>query len=168
MALSIPYRKHLNVVDSNIEILTLEILTLRYKTEFIDNFEPIGNIKFQRSIGETKWYGITYNFSNTNFNHLSTYYKLMNKINKELEYDFQPDEIIELINGVEYFLINNELFNSKNFGLYCYSIVSKGDLYSKIIAKNRNQAYLKLQKIIDNKPQYRNKNFSISEAFLIG
>ena len=173
-----PYRIH-RLNEFGYDILRIEILQQKYKSDFMPSFEPIGIIQFQKNQTEDNYFsGMRYSSEcSYNSNSMNTFNKIVNLINKFCTYDSQPSEIIKFINGVEYQLIHNEITCVNDIGKYRFdvnyrnnnknSILRDSGIYAYLIANDLNDATKKLNKIISSKTNDFNVTLSIGKSILI-
>ncbi len=146
---------------------TIQVMQQRYKSNFMGVLETIGYITFQKSPDETKWYGMRFICDTSEFKILNNFHKLARKIFNESNSDSQPQDIINIINGVEYNIQNGDWFSVRDAGLYCFDVMEKEEIYSRLVAYNLDDAKIKIAKI--QKKDYRHKttNFHIGNSFKI-
>ncbi len=101
--------------------------------------EPIGEITFQKNLfeSEARWYGIHFVINTDRVEHIQKMATLAKFINKNKSgHDAQPNEIIQLIGGVEHVHFDGEFIPVSDNGKNRYKVISKGSLYDKITAPN--------------------------------
>jgi len=139
------YRKS----SDNIYIIkSIQILTNKVKG--YDSLEPIGTITFQQTIGEDRWYGMRFNIDTDNVGYIKKMSRLAGFIEKNSNWDSQPDEILKVIGAVEYKIFNHEFVPVSKEGEYLWDVIQHpGSLHSRIIAPNEKIA----KRLLKKKPE---------------
>jgi hypothetical protein len=115
------------------------------------NMTPIGTIKFQRTIGDGGgkiWYGMNFEVSTDNVEHLSKMTKVAKAIKNhpEYSYDSQPSQILNLIGAVEYRLFNHDFYPVKQNGFGLYDVLRGDDVMTRVAATSEAAAKQKAVK----------------------
>jgi hypothetical protein len=129
---------------------TIQILTKKFKDS--DTLEPIGVIKFQKTVGEEGWYGMSYLIDTDDATYIQKMSRLVNFIKKNSSYSSQPEDILKVIGAVEYKIFQHEFVPISKNGQIMYDvIVYPGSLHSRIIAPDDKTAekILKRKKLKD-------------------
>jgi acetoin utilization deacetylase AcuC-like enzyme len=124
----------------------IEILFPRYGGN--EYFEPIGTITFQQTIGEDKWYGMTFNISTDNVTKLKKFTKVAEFIGKNTNHDSQPDEVLKLIGADEHTLFEGDFVSKSKIGQRKYKVmVNDNEHYKNIIARSDEDAEKQLKRL---------------------
>lgn len=128
--------------------MTIQILAHRYSGARY--LEPMGEITFQRNLNEPdkSWYAMNFVINTSNYDHIKGMAKIAKLIlNQRSGYSAQPEEIIQLIGGVEHVNFDSEFIPVSDKGKNIYRVIREGSLYDKITAKTEKIA----QNILDKK-----------------
>jgi hypothetical protein len=124
----------------------IDILSPRYGGN--DYFEPIGTITFQQTVGEDKWYGMTFNISTDNVAKLKKFTKLAEFIGKNTSHDSLPAEVLKLIGADEHTLFEGDFVSKSKIGQRKYKVMIGGSQhYKNIIARSDEDANKQLKKL---------------------
>lgn len=147
-----------NTQNFNYNFFQIQLLNESTSSELMGSFSVIGSITFQQTKGEADWYGMRYVVETSRLEDLVSMTRIAKLINKESNFRSQPDEIIKILKGEEYYNCNQEFFKIADKGKYCYNIVCDGSNYGRFVAKNDSDAAKKLvkfqNKIIKNRRVY--------------
>jgi hypothetical protein len=128
------------------KIMHIEILNPRYGGT--DHLEPIGEITFQQTVGEDKWYGMTFSISTDNIQKLKKFTKTIEFVAKNTSYDSQPEEVLKLIGADEHRIVDHEFVSMSKIGQRKYKVMVNGNQhYKNIIAKNDEDANKQLKRL---------------------
>lgn len=113
---------------------------------------PVGSIKFQRTIGDGGgkiWYGMSFEVSTDNVEHLSTMTKVAKAIKNhpEYSYDSQPSDILNIIGAVEYRLFKHDFYPVKQNGENLYDVMRGDDIMVRIASVSEAAAKKKAAKM---------------------
>lgn len=115
----------------------IQILTPRYTGARY--LEPIGEITFQKNLfeQEARWYGIHFVINTDRAEYIQKMANLAKFIKKNRSgHNAQPEEIIQLIGGVEHIHFDSEFIPVSDKGKSIYKVIREGSLYDKITAPN--------------------------------
>ena len=144
--------------NSEFNFLDIQILEESYNSGFMGTINVIGSITFQQTKGENDWYGMRYVISTDRFADLTAFQKVAKLINIEANWRSQPDDVLNIINAEKYYLYNQEFFKVEDKGKYCFNVMQNGQIYSRVVAKDRISA----NKIVK---RFMEKNDRISKDF---
>ena len=170
-----PIRVH-NLVEYGYNILRIEILQEKFKSDFNPTLEPIGVIQFSQKQNYEEWFGMQFMCSTSyNTNVIDNFNKIVKHINKYCTYDSQPINVIRAINGVQHQLINGELISVMDSGKHCFNveyintnnnIIERTGVYAKIIATDAREANMLLNRAKRTK-KYDSYTLWIGDCFEI-
>lgn len=152
--------------NSNYNFFEIQLLEESLNGNLKGAISSYGSITFQQNRGETNWYGMTYVNTTSRFKDLEKFFSVAKRINKETDYNSQPEDVIKVLNGKKYFLFNHEFFAESDKGKRCYTVIRNGERYSRIVANDDKEATTKLAKHI--KKISSTANWSVVEFFTIG
>jgi len=135
-----------NHSDNSYNFKTIQILEKPWKnSEMID---VIGYLTFQQTIGEENWYGLRFVTETDKPEDLTKMAKLAKYIQKNSNWNTQPEEILKIIGAVEYKIFNHCFIPASKEGENLYHVLNQtGGLQSTIIAPNEKKA----MKILKNR-----------------
>ena len=155
-----------NTQNNNYNFFQIQLLNESTSSELMGSFSEIGSIMFQQTKGETDWYGMRYVVETSRLEDLVVMSRIAKLINKESNFRSQPDEIIKILKGVEYYICNQEFFRVADKGKYCYNVVCDGSNYGRFVAKSDSDATKKLAKFQNNRFS-KGRIYSLGTKFLI-
>jgi hypothetical protein len=124
---------------NNLNFMTAQILIKPYKDS--DTIDVIGHISFQQNQGTDNWYALKFNVETDKPSHLVKMANLAKHIQKNTEWDSQPDEIFKVIGAVEYAVFNHQWVPVSKDGENLYNVyTSAGILYSTVVAPDEKTA----------------------------
>lgn len=123
-----------------------QILDSRYKSTS-DWLEVIGTIKFQKTVGEDGWYGMSFEVNTDNPDHLLKMGKVAKYIKDNVSYDAQPEEIFQAIGGVLYMHYNSNFIPASYAGMKFFKVMNGSTYYSSIVTPNEIIARKKIAKL---------------------
>lgn len=136
-----------NALGAKFGIMSIQILTERYRGARY--LEPMGEITFQKTLGESGgWYAMHFVVNTDNAGYIDKIAKLAKFIKQNRSsHSAQPDEIIQLIGGQEHVYFDGEFVPVSDKGKSLFKVILTGNLYDRITAPNEIIA----QKILDKK-----------------
>ena len=130
---------------NNLNFMTAQILIKPYKGS--DTIDVIGHISFQQNQGTDNWYALKFNVETDKPSHLVKMANLAKYIQKNTEWDSQPDEIFEVIGAVKYKVFQHRFIEESKEGEFLWDVITSSDsLYSTIVAPNEKVAKRLLKK----------------------
>jgi hypothetical protein len=126
-------------------LMHIEILSPRYGGD--KYLEPIGMIAFQQTIGEDRWYGMSFEIRTDRVSNLKKFTKLAEFIAKNSSSDSQPGELKELIGADEHVFYESDFVSLGKNGQNLYRVIAQGGHYTDIIAPDEKSAQKQLDKL---------------------
>lgn len=122
--------------------LYIEVLTGRYNPKDSDNLETIGHISFQQTVGEDRWYGMSFEVRTDKPKYLLMMAKIGQFIlDKRSNWDAQPEEIKTLLNIEEYVHYDQDFVPVSANEKFIFKVYTpNGSYHSKIYAKDSAEA----------------------------
>lgn len=144
--------------------LEIQLLSETKRDIFISSIEVVGSIRFQQTKGEDDWYGMSYKTDVSRYSAIEKFNKICKLVNSKTGYRSQPNEVIEVLGGNEYFICNQEWFPTKDIGKHCFYVIRNGILFSRMVAKNIADGNKKIAKLNSESANYL---FNLGESFEI-
>ena len=155
-----------NTQNINYNFFQIQLLNESSSSELMGSFSEIGSITFQQTKGEVDWYGMRYIVDTTRPSDLDMMSRIAKYINKHSDFRSQPDEIVKILKGVEYYICNQEFFRVADKGKYCYNVVCDGSNYGRFVANSDSDAAKKLVKF-QNKLIKNRRVYTLGTKFLL-
>jgi hypothetical protein len=153
--------------NNSYNFLEIQIIKQSYNTNFIGTVNVLGSITFQQTIGENDWYAMRFVASTDRAKDLLEFGKLAVKIENEATFRSQPKDILNIIDGIEYYLFKQEFFKVDDKGKYCFNVIENGSIYARLVAKDTTEATKKIKRFKEINSRIRDMEFIIGESFLI-
>ena len=147
--------------------LEIQILEEGNNSGLMGVMNVLGSITFQQNKGEKSWYGLRYVVNTDRVVELVNFTKVAKRIQKEGSFKTQPNDVLEILEAVKYYVFRHEFFREDTKGQYCFNVVENGSIYARMVAKDLNDALKKLNKFEKSNSRIRRFDLSIGESFKI-